>query len=131
LGKHPARPIPGQVIRHPNRRLVVPLAALAPYRRPNPSARAAISNLRHDAEYAFDIQFSVGIRAASMRRAAITGRSNATDLYWDGAQQLVHMTANGACVRPSDLYGSGTISGAADESSGCLLERVPRVAARC
>ena len=49
-------------------------------------------------------------------------RTNFKDMYWDGAQQLAHLTANGASVRIGDLYGSGTVSGPAEDSAGCLVE---------
>lgn len=106
---------------------VVPMEALEPYRRANPNASKAIGPLRHEETFAFDIQFEVSISSSAMRRtgapSTVTGRSNATDLHWDGAQQLAHMTTNGACVRAGDLYGSGTVSGETEENSGCLLER--------
>ena len=106
---------------------VVPMEALEPYRRVNPNAAQAIGPLRHEEPFAFDIQFEVAISSSAMRSTGapptVTGRSNATDLHWDGAQQLAHMTTNGACVRAGDLYGSGTVSGEMDENAGCLLER--------
>jgi fumarylacetoacetase len=40
--------------------------------------------------------------------------------YWTPAQQLAHLTANGASLRTGDLYGSGTVSGPQDW--GSLLE---------
>jgi fumarylacetoacetase len=38
------------------------------------------------------------------------------------AQQLAHMTVNGAIVRPGDLFASGTVSGPEKEHRGCFLE---------
>ena len=35
---------------------------------------------------------------------------------------LAHLTVNGASLRAGDLFGSGTISGAAVDSRGSLLE---------
>jgi len=49
-------------------------------------------------------------------------RTNFKDMYWDAAQQLAHLTANGASVRVGDLYGSGTVSGSTEDSAGCLVE---------
>ncbi|MBD9727656.1 fumarylacetoacetase [Streptomyces caniscabiei] len=43
-------------------------------------------------------------------------------MYWTAAQQLAHMTVNGASLRTGDLYGSGTVSGAAPDQRGSLLE---------
>ena len=43
-------------------------------------------------------------------------------LYWTGAQQLTHLTANGASLRTGDLYASGTVSGPERDQRGSLLE---------
>lgn len=43
-------------------------------------------------------------------------------MYWSAAQQLAHLTANGAGLRTGDLYASGTVSGPRPEDRGCLLE---------
>ncbi|MET7681278.1 fumarylacetoacetase [Streptomyces sp. NPDC005423] len=43
-------------------------------------------------------------------------------MYWTAAQQLAHMTVNGASLRTGDLYGSGTVSGPAAHERGSLLE---------
>jgi fumarylacetoacetase len=32
-------------------------------------------------------------------------------MYWTPAQQLAHLTVNGAAVRTGDLFASGTVSG--------------------
>ena len=38
------------------------------------------------------------------------------------AQLLAHHTVTGCNLRPGDLLATGTISGAAADSAGCLLE---------
>jgi fumarylacetoacetase len=43
-------------------------------------------------------------------------------MYWTGAQQLAHLTVNGANVRTGDLYASGTISGPNRNERGSLIE---------
>ncbi|MFF3488175.1 fumarylacetoacetase [Streptomyces sp. NPDC002701] len=43
-------------------------------------------------------------------------------MYWTAAQQLAHMTVNGASLRTGDLYGSGTVSGTSEGERGSLLE---------
>jgi fumarylacetoacetase len=45
-----------------------------------------------------------------------------SSMYWTAAQQMAHLTVNGASLRPGDLYGSGTVSGPEREQRGCLLE---------
>jgi fumarylacetoacetase len=45
-------------------------------------------------------------------------------LYWTAAQQLAHLTVNGASTRPGDLLASGTISGEDHATqAGSLIER--------
>ncbi|MGW4729897.1 fumarylacetoacetase [Streptomyces shenzhenensis] len=43
-------------------------------------------------------------------------------MYWTAAQQLAHLTVNGASLRTGDLYGSGTVSGPEPDQRGSLLE---------
>jgi fumarylacetoacetase len=43
-------------------------------------------------------------------------------MYWTGAQQLAHLTVNGAALRTGDLYGSGTVSSFRHDEMGSLLE---------
>jgi fumarylacetoacetase len=47
-------------------------------------------------------------------------------MYWSMAQQLAHLTANGATVRAGDLCASGTVSGSTPGSEGSLMERTWR-----
>ena len=54
--------------------------------------------------------------------ATVVSRPEFRDMYWSPAQMLAHMTVNGATVRPGDLFGSGTISGAATDTRGSFLE---------
>jgi fumarylacetoacetase len=43
-------------------------------------------------------------------------------MYWTAAQQLAHLTSNGASVRTGDLYASGTVSGPGRDQVGSFLE---------
>jgi len=43
-------------------------------------------------------------------------------MYWTGAQQLAHMTVNGASLRTGDLFASGTVSGPERGERGSLVE---------
>jgi fumarylacetoacetase len=43
-------------------------------------------------------------------------------LYWTPAQQLAHLTANGASVRAGDLFASGTVSGPRRDQVGSFIE---------
>jgi len=49
-------------------------------------------------------------------------RGNARDGYWTAAQMVTHHSSNGCNLQPGDLLGSGTLSGAAPESAGSLME---------
>ena len=48
--------------------------------------------------------------------------SNYRDAYWTVAQLVAHHTVNGCNLRPGDLLGTGTLSGARPEEAGSLLE---------
>ncbi|MEA2256728.1 MAG: fumarylacetoacetase [Solirubrobacteraceae bacterium] len=52
----------------------------------------------------------------------VVTRTNARHLYWSPAQQVAHMTVNGASLRTGDLFASGTISGPEPGERGSLLE---------
>ncbi len=45
-----------------------------------------------------------------------------SSMYWTPAQQLAHLTVNGASIRTGDLYASGTVSGPEREQVGSFLE---------
>ncbi|MFJ8072446.1 fumarylacetoacetase [Streptomyces sp. NPDC096176] len=64
----------------------------------------------------FDVRISVAINGQ-----VIADPPFAT-MYWTAAQQLAHMTVNGASLRTGDLYGSGTVSGPEVNQRGSLLE---------
>jgi fumarylacetoacetase len=66
--------------------------------------------------WAYDIPLEVELNGA------VIARGNARNLYWSVAQQIAHLTSNGASLRTGDLLGSGTISGPEREQRGCLLE---------
>ena len=52
----------------------------------------------------------------------VVSRPPAAGLYWTAAQQLAHLTANGASVRTGDLFASGTVSGDRPDQRGSLIE---------
>lgn len=43
-------------------------------------------------------------------------------MYWTPAQQLAHMTVNGASLRTGDLFASGTVSGPGADQRGSFIE---------
>jgi fumarylacetoacetase len=110
---------------------ITPLAALAPFRRPGPPQHPPPAPHLQTAEpWAVDLQLEVHVQSATMRATAVPpARVTATgfaDLYWTIAQQFAHLTANGASVRPGDLFGSGTVSGPTPGSEGSLIELTRR-----
>ncbi|GAA2716143.1 MULTISPECIES: fumarylacetoacetase [Streptomyces] len=52
----------------------------------------------------------------------VVSRPPFSAMYWTAAQQLAHMTVNGASLRTGDFYASGTVSGPEPDQLGCLLE---------
>jgi fumarylacetoacetase len=52
----------------------------------------------------------------------VVSRPPAAGLYWTAAQQLAHLTVNGASLRTGDLYASGTVSGDRRDQRGSLIE---------
>ena len=112
---------------------VVTAEALEPFRvpvAPRPAGDPAPMGYLTDAEDqqsgAFDITMEVYLQTAQMREKnvapALMSRGNLRDLYWSPAQLIAHHTSNGCNLEPGDLLGSGTVSGPAADSRGCLLE---------
>jgi fumarylacetoacetase len=56
----------------------------------------------------------------------LISRGSFAEMYWTIAQMLVHHASTGCNLQPGDLLASGTISGPAEDSRGCLLERTWR-----
>jgi fumarylacetoacetase len=97
---------------------VVPLAALEQARvRPPAREPRPLPYLRDDDEpWGLDITLEVRLNGETVSRPPAAG------LYWTAAQQLAHLTVNGASLRTGDLYGSGTVSGPERDQRGSLLE---------
>ncbi|HKS06739.1 MAG TPA: fumarylacetoacetase [Gemmatimonadaceae bacterium] len=112
---------------------VVTMDACAPFRSP-PAARASgdppllayLDDPQDRAQGAIDATLEVWLRTARMRTADAPAtrlsRGAFRDMYWTLAQMVAHHTSNGCNLRTGDLIASGTVSGPAAESRGCLLE---------
>jgi fumarylacetoacetase len=72
--------------------------------------------LRSQGNWALDLSLEVQVNGTTVTR------TNFSSMYWTFAQQLAHMTVNGARIRPGDLFGSGTVSGAGPGEEGSLIE---------
>jgi fumarylacetoacetase len=95
---------------------VVPLSELERFRvEIEPPDPEPLPYLR-EAAWAYDIPLELELNGA------VVARSNARHLYWSIAQQIAHLTSNGASLRVGDLLGTGTISGPERDQRGCLLE---------
>ncbi|MER5975549.1 fumarylacetoacetase [Streptomyces sp. NPDC001857] len=64
----------------------------------------------------YDLRISVSVNGHVVSEPPFSA------MYWTAAQQLAHLTVNGASLRTGDLYGSGTVSGPAADQRGSLLE---------
>jgi fumarylacetoacetase len=101
---------------------VVTLDALEPFRVSGPAQDPVpLPYLAQSGAHAFDIHLEVTLAAGAAAPTTIC-RTNARHLYWSMAQQLAHHTVSGCNTRVGDLMASGTISGAAPEARGSLLE---------
>jgi fumarylacetoacetase len=78
--------------------------------------------LRAPNDFSYDIQLEAHLQTATSESSQVITRTNFQNLYWSIAQQLAHHTVNGCNLQPGDLLASGTISGATEDSRGCMLE---------
>ena len=96
---------------------VTPLAALDAAWTPLPTQDPEpLDYLAVERRSGLDIEVEV------LLNGTVVSRPPYSSMYWSPAQMLAHTTVNGASVRTGDLWGSGTISGAAPEQRGSFLE---------
>src|SRR5690606_19139319 len=96
---------------------VVPLAALEEARvTPPPRDPQPAAYLCDDEPWGLALDLEVSWNGTVVARPPFAG------MYWTAAQQLAHLTANGASLRTGDLYASGTVSGAERGQRGSFLE---------
>ncbi|MFJ9028304.1 fumarylacetoacetase [Streptomyces sp. NPDC102274] len=99
---------------------VTPLEALDAARVTPPARTAELLPYLDDADDeepgGFDLRISVSLNGQVISEPPFS------TMYWTAAQQLTHMTVNGASLRTGDLFASGTVSGAEREQRGSLLE---------
>lgn len=94
---------------------ITPLAAFEHARVPGPQ-RDVLDYLAETQPWGLDLQLEVRCNDTLLSRPSFR------DMFWSPAQQLAHLTVNGATVRPGDLFASGTVSGPGRDQRGCLLE---------
>ncbi|MFC0600614.1 fumarylacetoacetase [Streptomyces palmae] len=98
---------------------VTPLDALDAARTEPPARDFALLDYLDDSAVepgGLDIRIEVAVNGHVVARPPFSA------MYWTAAQQLAHMTVNGASLRTGDLFASGTVSGPEPEQRGCLLE---------
>ena len=96
---------------------VVPLAALEPFRAEGPPQEPEPAGYLKAAEPRnLDVQLRLSVNGAVLSSCSSAG------LYWSAAQQLAHLSVNGAGLHVGDLFASGTISGDRPRSEGSLME---------
>lgn len=112
---------------------VVTMDALEPFRAPafrradgDPAPLPYLSSPTNETAGGVDIQLEVWLRSAKMRAAGTPAyrlsHVRFTQMYWTFAQLVTHHTSNGCNLNPGDLLASGTVSGAAKDSRGCMQE---------
>ena len=102
---------------------VVTLEALEAFRKPLPRQDPEpLAYLRRPNDFTYDIKLEARLRVAGMTEPQVITKTNFQNLYWSISQQLAHHTVGGCNLQPGDLLASGTISGAIEESRGCMLE---------
>ena len=96
---------------------VTPLEALQAARIPlAPPPHPLVSYLDGSAAWGLDLSLRVSWNGTVVSRPPFGSMS------WSCAQQLAHLTVNGATLRPGDLFASGTVSGPARDQVGSFLE---------
>lgn len=96
---------------------ITPLSALARARVPLPAQDPEpLPYLRGTDDHGLDIDLTVAWNGE------VVARPPYSRMYWSPAQMLAHLSANGASIRPGDLYASGTISGPEPSQRGSFIE---------
>ncbi|MEU9283208.1 fumarylacetoacetase [Streptomyces sp. NPDC048275] len=98
---------------------ITPLDALDSARITPPARTHPLLPYLHDSDDepgGYDLRISVALNGHVISEPPFS------TMYWTAAQQLAHMTVNGASLRTGDLYGSGTVSGPSEGEHGSLLE---------
>ena len=100
---------------------VVPLEALRPWRVPGPPQDPEPAPyLRVPEPRGLEVNLELVLNGAVVSTMSSAG------LYWSPAQQLAHLTVNGAATRTGELFATGTISGSGPGSGGSLMELTSR-----
>jgi fumarylacetoacetase len=98
---------------------VVTIDALRPFLVPPPPQEPLPDPYLQSARpWAIDMNLEVDLNGG-----AIT-KTNFATMYWTFAQQLAHVTVNGATTGAGDFFASGTVSGPTPGERGSLIEQI-------
>jgi len=97
---------------------VVPLAALEAARVASPPRDVELQPYLADDGSPWGIDLALEVRL----NGEVVSRPPFASMYWTPAQQLAHLTVNGAALRTGDLFASGTVSGPSRDQRGSLIE---------
>jgi len=108
---------------------IVTMEALAPFRCPaferaadDPRPLPYLLDEGDQRSGGLAITLEMHLKTRKMQQPVRLSRSSSAQAYWTVAQMLAHHTSNGCNLQPGDLLGSGTLSGAAPEAGGSLME---------
>jgi fumarylacetoacetase len=112
---------------------VTPASALEPFLAPaasrpetDPKPLPYLHSLADQRHGNINVKLEVLISTATMQANNLEpyslSKSSSEDLYWTPAQLIAHHTSNGCNLQIGDVLATGTISGPAESSAGCLLE---------
>jgi fumarylacetoacetase len=97
---------------------LVPLDALLSARVRPPDRELAVHDYLVDDDHPWGLALDLEVRL----NGHLVSRPPFAGMYWTAAQQLAHLTINGASVRTGDLFASGTVSGPAKGQRGSMFE---------
>ncbi|WP_369137451.1 fumarylacetoacetase [Modestobacter versicolor] len=97
---------------------VVPLAALEPARVAPPARDPQPLPYLRDDDHPWGLDITLEVRL----NGELVSSPPFREMYWTAAQQLAHLTVNGASLRTGDLFASGTVSGPGARERGSLIE---------
>ena len=97
---------------------VVPLAALEAARVEPPAREPELLPYLDDAGAHWGLDITLEVRL----NGELVSTPPFAQMYWTPAQQLAHLTVNGASLRTGDLFASGTVSGPRRDERGSFIE---------
>jgi len=112
---------------------VTPISAFESYRAPassrpptDPKPLPYLHSASDQKQGNINVKLEVMLTTNTMQKNKLQpyslSESNAQDLYWTPAQLIAHHTSTGCNLQIGDILATGTISGPAENSAGCLLE---------